>query len=264
MFEKTNYIDIHSHLNIAPLSEDTEGVLERMREKQVASIIVGVDYHTSKHAVTLAEGTLDLWATIGLHPTDNDSEIFDIEKYLKLAEHPKVVAIGECGLDYFRSQDSEMKQSQKELFLKHIELATRADKPLMIHARPSKGTVDAYEDTLDILEKIPNAPKANFHFFVGNIEIARRILALGGTMSFDGPITFSRDYDELIRFIPLESMHAETDAPFAAPAPYRGKLCEPWMVEEIVRKIAEIQGLDFEQVQVQLVKNAQQFFDLTK
>ncbi len=250
-----DFIDIHSHLNISPLSEDTEGVLARMKENNVASITVGVDFETSKQAIHIAE-SLDLWATIGLHPTDNDKEVFNYEAYLALARHPEVVAIGECGLDYFRNQDPEMKTKQEALFRQHIKLAQEAGKPLMIHARPSKGSMDAYEDVLNILENIPEAPKANFHFFVGNIEIAQRILAIGGTMSFDGPITFTTDYDEVIAFVPLESMHAETDAPFAAPAPYRGKTCEPWMVIEVVRKIAQIKGLSLDQVKQQLLQNA--------
>jgi len=263
MPEKTNfdYIDIHSHLNIAPLSEDLEGVLSRMKENNVATITVGVDLETSRHAVNIAEAG-ELWATIGLHPTDNDKEVFDYEAYKSLAQHPEVVAIGECGLDYFRNQDPQMKQKQETLFRQHIKLAQEVGKPLMIHARPSKGTMDAYEDVLKILESIPEAPRANFHFFVGNIEIAKRILALGGTMSFDGPITFTTDYDDVLAFIPLESMHAETDAPFAAPAPYRGQKCEPWMVVEVVKKIAQIKGLPLEDVRKQLIENAQHFFSL--
>jgi TatD DNase family protein len=255
-----NYIDIHSHLNLLPLSDDQDGVLLRMRKEEVGTITVGVDYETSRVAVEFAEANHDIWATVGLHPTDNENETFRMDKYLKLAEHTKVVAIGECGLDYFRNQDPLMKEKQHALFLQHIELATAVDKPLMIHARPSKGSMDAYEDVLAVLESRPSAPKANFHFFVGNIDIAKRILLIGGTMSFDGPITFARDYDEVIAFIPLDRIHAETDAPFAAPMPYRGKTCEPWMVTEIVKRIAEIKQEPLEKVQAQLIANARTFF----
>ena len=262
-----SYIDIHSHPNLSPLKDDQAAVLARMREKGVATITVGVDYETSAESIKLAEENNDIWATVGMHPTDNTAEVFDSEKYLKLAEHPKVVAIGECGLDYFRLPKPEeeiknIKDKQKALFVSHIEIAQKINKPLMIHARPSKGSMDAYEDTLEIFKNLETAPRANFHFFVGNVEIAKQILALGGTMSFDGPITFSKDYDEVIAFIPLESIMAETDAPFAAPAPYRGKTCEPWMVEEIVKKIAEIKGLDVEMVKKQLLANAENYFKL--
>jgi TatD DNase family protein len=274
-FMPFKFIDIHSHLNISPLKEDQDGVLLRMKEKEIATITVGVDYDTSLEALRLAEKNENMWATVGLHPNDNVNEIFDIEKYKNLVMNPKVVAIGECGLDYFRLVESgderlKTKEKQKELFQQHIELAKISGKPLMIHARPSKGSMDAYEDVIEQLlitndelqkegrEKI----KVNFHFFVGNVDIAKKILELGGTMSYDGPITFTDEYNEVIKYIPLESMHAETDAPFAAPVPYRGKTCEPWMVSEIVKRIAEIKNEPIEKVEMQLVENAKNFFGL--
>jgi TatD DNase family protein len=179
--------------------------------------------------------------------------------YTELAKQSSVVAIGECGLDYFRLPESEvesqkLKVRQKDTFMEHCKLAQEVGKPLMVHARPSKGSQDAYEDVLEILKEFRGI-KANFHFFVGNIEIAKKIIALGLTMSFDGPITFSRDYDELIKFLPIESIMCETDAPFAAPVPYRGKECEPWMVEEVYKKIAEIKNLPNDVIIEQINKN---------
>ncbi len=266
------YIDIHSHLNLEPLKKDRDAVLRRMHEHEVATITIGVDYETSKEAVEIAEAYDFIWAGLGLHPTDNTSEEFDIEKYKELAQNKKVVCIGECGLDYFRDQSEETKIRQKEIFRKHIELALAVDKPLMIHARPSKGTMDAYFDALEILEEHKNALvkgggnssalRGNFHFFVGNVEVAKRALELGFTMSFDGPITFARDYDEVIKFIPLDFIMAETDAPFAAPVPHRGKTCEPYMVTEIVKKIAEIKGLPESEVESAILANAKRVFGL--
>jgi TatD DNase family protein len=122
--------------------------------------------------------------------------------------------------------------------------------------------MDAYQDVLAQLGSRAPKLRANFHFFVGDVNIAKQILEIGGTMSFDGPITFTTDYDEVIKFIPLESIHAETDAPFAAPVPYRGKTCEPWMVEDVVEKIAEVKGMELEEVKMQLVENAKRFFKL--
>src|SRR3989338_4510781 len=183
-----NYFDIHSHLNLKPLYEKRADVLARMGEEGIGTITVGTDYETSKLAIGLAEENPDiLWATIGLHPNDNESEEFDYEKYLELARHPKVVAIGETGLDYFRldvsSQElvADIKQRQKDLFEQHIKLAMKLKKPLMIHARASKGTMDAYEDTLDILENYQLQTtnyklSANFHFFAGDLTIAKRIV----------------------------------------------------------------------------------------
>ncbi len=261
----TRYIDIHSHLNLEPLKADHDGVIARMRENNVSTVTIGVDYETSKEAVEIAEKYDFIWAGIGLHPTDNTSENFDISKYEKLAQNSKVVCIGECGLDYFRGADENTKEKQKEIFKRHIELAIKVGKPLMIHARPAKGSMDAYEDALDILEnykKENNSLSGNFHFFVGDVAIAIRALAIGFTMSFDGPITFTTDYDEVIKFIPIESIMTETDAPFAAPAPYRGKTCEPYMVCEVVKKIAEIKNLSVDDASEKIYLNAKRVFNI--
>lgn len=259
------YIDIHSHLNLSPLDEDRDGVIVRMVEAGVGTIIIGVDYETSQKAIEIAEKYDFIWAGIGLHPTDNTQEEFDIEKYKKLAENKKVVCIGECGLDYFRDQKEETKIKQKEIFKKHIELSLEIGKPLMIHARPSKGSMDAYEDALSILEEYKKTNEkliCNFHFFVGDIDIAKRAIGIGFTMSFDGPITFSNDYDEVIKFLPITSIMAETDAPFAAPVPYRGKINEPSYVVEIVKKISEIKNIPENEVIDALMSNTKRVFNI--
>ncbi len=257
------FIDVHSHLNLPEFDADREEQIKKLEELNIGTITVGVDYETSKEAVLLADENPNIWATVGLHPTDNDKEVFDYQKYKELAQHKKVIAIGECGLDYFHPGD---KEKQKDLFIKQIELAIEINKPLMLHCRPSKGSMDAYEDTLEILTTMSRRSldmRGNAHFFVGNINIAKRFLNLGFTMSFDGPITFSRDYDEVIKYLPLESILSETDSPFAAPMPYRGKRNEPAYVEEIVKKIAEIRGEDFEKVREVLVQNAMRVFKLS-
>lgn len=256
------YIDIHSHLGLLDPKEDTEMIISKMIEKEVGAIIVGVDYESSEKTLKIAEKYDFMWAGVGLHPTDNDKEIFILENYKKLAENKKVVCIGECGLDYFRDSREEVKLKQKELFGKHIELALASGKPLMIHARPSKGTQDAYEDVLTILENYKFELSGNFHFFAGNISTAQRILDIGFTMSFDGPITFTHDYDEVIKFIPIESIMCETDAPFAAPVPYRGKPCESWMVEEVYKKIAEIKNMPEAEVEEVITVNAKRVFGI--
>ncbi|MBP6908243.1 MAG: TatD family hydrolase [Candidatus Pacebacteria bacterium] len=259
------HIDIHSHLNLSQFDTDREEVIAKMKEEGVGTITVGTDYSTSVFAVELAEKHDNLFACIGIHPTDFVTETFEYEKMHTLAVHPRVVAIGECGLDYYREPTEEDRVRQKALFEAHIKLAQEVGKPLMIHARPRKGSMDAYEEVLDILEEskktYPNL-KANFHFFVGDMAIAKRVLALGCTMSFDGPITFARDYDEVIRMLPLESIMVETDAPFASPLPYRGKRCEPWMVSEIVKKIAEIKEMPVDEVASVLRSNAIKMFQL--
>ena len=272
--ERYSYVDIHSHVNDARFDGDIASVLARMRETEVASIVVGTDREMSARAIVLAEAHDDLWATVGQHPTDRREEIFDEEWYAKHAKHPKVVAIGECGLDYFRLKDDREKgllenmdreaDRQKELFERHMELAVSVDKPLMIHGRPESKSMDAYEDLLYILKNGQKAygekVRGNVHFFVGNIEIAKQFLDLGFTMSFTGVLTFTHDYDEMVRYIPLESIHAETDAPYVAPAPYRGKRNEPAFVAETVKAIARIKNEDQEKTRKILLENARRVF----
>jgi TatD DNase family protein len=155
-----------------------------------------------------------------------------------------------------------MTENQKKIFIEHVRLAKEVGKPLMIHARPTKGDMDAYVDVLDILEEEKYTGKVNFHFFVGDITIAKQIVERGWTMSFDGPITFSREYDEVIRFLPIESIMAETDAPFAAPEPYRGARALPVHVREIVSRLAQIRGEDEEFVRVKLLENIKRMFSI--
>ncbi len=261
------YIDIHSHLNLPEFKDDIETVVAAMHAHDVATIIVGVDQETSESAVAIAQTSSNLFACIGHHPTDNNTELFDIDFYRTLASNQKVVAIGECGLDYFRLKGdmAEEKKRQKEIFIKQIELALELDLPLMIHARPTKGTMDAYQDVIDVLKAHKKAnPKlrGNVHFFVGDISIAKEFLALGFTMSFTGVLTFSSDYDETVRFLPMESILCETDAPFVAPVPYRGKRCEPPYVREVVSRIAELKDLPLESVREALLANAKRVFAL--
>ena len=260
-----DYIDIHSHLNLPPLSENQEVTLAKMREMQVGTITVGTDMKTSKMAIDIAEQNPDLcFATVGFHPCDGfvPSHDSDWDELYNLAQHAQVVAIGETGLDYFRDQSEELKTQQTWIFKKHIELAVKTNKPLMMHVRASKGTDDAHYDALEILKSERYTGRADFHFFSGSRRCMEDIIAAGFTVSVDGPITFSHDYDDMIRACPIESLMVETDSPFAAPVPYRGKPCEPWMVVEIAKKIAELKQLDIETVRVQLRENTKKFFNI--
>ncbi len=260
------FIDIHSHLNLPEFKEDSDVVIAKLKALDMATIVIGVDKETSEEAVKIAEGRSNMFVGIGLHPTDNHKEEFDVEFYRALASNPKVVAIGECGLDYFRLRENIALEidRQKEIFKNQIELALEMNLPLMLHCRPNRGTMDAYEDVLEILESCSKEkkPRGNVHFFVGNEVIAKRFLDLGFTFSFTGVLTFARDYDDVVRFLPLDRILSETDAPFVAPVPYRGKRCEPQYVEEVVRKIAEIRGEDFEVVRSTLAQNAVRVFGL--
>lgn len=263
---KLSYIDIHSHLNLSPLYENREEVLQRMRDAGVGTITVGTGLQTSQRAVEIAHQNPGLcWATVGVHPCDcdNDGNIPDEwSQICSLATHPSVVAIGETGLDYFHNDTPELRALQTGVFKQHIELAISVDKPLMLHVRSSRGSDDAYYDALRILADIHYPGKANFHFFSGSRQCMQDIIAAGYTVSVDGPITFVSEYDEMIAACPLESLMIETDAPYAAPKPYRGKTCEPWMVTHVAERIAEIKQLPLEQVRMQLLENTKKFFGI--
>ncbi len=261
-------IDIHSHLNFSQFDEDRDAIIAKMKEEGMATISVGTDKKTSKEVVDLAAQHENLFATIGIHPTHIEEsegvwETFD-ESYYESLLSPKVVAVGECGLDYFRPPVNVDKQ--KELFVAQIDFAMKHDLPLMIHGRPSKGTMDAYEDIIEILlasrssHPASDALRGNIHFFVGDIPTAKKFLDLGFTLSFDGPITFVSDYDETIAFVPEDMIMAETDAPFAAPAPHRGKRNEPSYVTHIIKRIAEIRGVEEEYLAERMLQTAKRVF----
>ncbi len=254
------YIDIHCHLNLPEFDLDLEEVIARAKEKEVGMIVVGVDRASSEKAIRIAEVHENIWACIGLHPADNAAEIFDIDLYKKLASHKKVVAIGECGLDYFH-MPQEDKARQIEIFEKHIHLANELKKPLMLHIRNGKKGESAYKDALEILKKHAKV-HGDVHFFAGNLEEAHEFIKLGFRLSFTGVVTFTKDYDEVVKNIPLNMIMSETDSPYVAPVPYRGQRNEPVYVIEVVKKIAEIRGEDEDKVSKQLVENAGEVFKI--
>lgn len=259
------FFDAHSHIHGKEYDADRSEVISRMRASGVSTITVGTYLESSKKAVDLAEKEENVWATVGLHPTDTDED-FNFDEYKELASLEKVAAIGECGLDYFWQKELSERKKQRENFRKQIELALSVDKPLMIHSRPSRDSMDAYEDLLLILETSLASSTAklsgNVHFFVGDKDIARRFLDMGFTMSFTGVITFSGDYDEVIKYIPIESILSETDCPYVTPVPYRGKRNEPAFVPEVVKRIAEIKGISIDKAADTLFKNVGRIFNI--
>lgn len=252
------FFDVHTHVNDREYDADREVVILRALDAGVGMIQVGTDLEMSQKAIELAEKYENVYATVGLHPTDNTKEIFDYDVYKKLAEHPKVVAIGECGLDYFRMKPFDDAQGkQKSIFIKQIELAKETKKPLMIHCR------EAFKDLLEILRTIDYGlwtKSGIVHFFSGFIEDAKNLMDMGFSFSFGGVITFTRDYDEQIKFIPLEKILLETDAPYVAPVPYRGKRNESSYIIEVAKKIAEIKNTTLEEVASETTKNAKTIF----
>ncbi|MFA4890403.1 MAG: TatD family hydrolase [Candidatus Paceibacterota bacterium] len=265
--------DIHSHLNFHDFDKDREETIKRMQENNIWTICVGADGKTSQECVELAEKYENIYASVGLHP--NDDEIFDAEYYKKLAQHPKVVAIGECGIDLYRQKNDDLKR-QKDLFIKHIELALELNKPLMIHCRDAAPATpersdggQAHDDVINIVSSFRlHAPRlrGNVHFFSGTWEQAQRYFDLGFTISFAGPITFPpsgtgfNQYDETIKNAPIDKIMIETDAPFAAPAPQRGKRNEPIYVVEVAKKIAELKNMPVEEILKITAANALRLF----
>lgn len=260
---KFKYIDVHSHLNSTEYDTDRDAVIARMQEQGIATITIGTTLADSQQAVELADKYENIFACIGVHPVDEQKEVFDETAFAELVKHPKVVAIGECGLDYFRleGESLEEKARQKQLFEQQIQFALKYDKALMLHCRA------AYEDVLIILEsykKVYGAKlRGNAHFFAGDWEQALRFVAIGFTISFTGVVTFARSYDEIIKDTPIAMILSETDAPFVAPIPYRGKRNEPTYVPEVVRSLAQIRGEKMEDMAQTLVSNAERIFKLS-
>ena len=262
-------IDTHSHFNLKQFDADRNSAILRMNDVNVGTVCIGVDYFSSAFAIEIAKGTTNIWACVGQHPTEWesswDNQVINKEVFEKLAREERVVAIGECGLDYFREAEREHKKEQVVLFRAQIELAIKTDLPLMLHVRPMQGTMDAYEDVLRILSEYkishPNLI-GTAHFFVGNIDIAQQFLDLGFYISFSGVITIFPEYEDVVKFVPIDRILPETDAPFASPLQYRGKRNEPSYVSEVVKKIAIIQGLPLESVEKQLLENAKTLFKI--
>ena len=265
-----NYIDVHSHLYFPDYDQDREEEIQKMRDAKIATITVGVDFDSSQKSVELAEKYPNIFACVGEHPDHVAvGQVFN-ERLIDLAKHPRVVAIGECGLDYFRLDPAtaeESKAAQKKVFESHIDLALQTGKPLMLHVRPKdKVAFDAYRDTLDILESVAvkegEKLRGNAHFFIGDMDVLKRFLAIGFTVSFGGVLTFTHEYDEYVKYAPLTSILSETDAPFVAPVPYRGTRNSPLYVPDIIRAITRIRGEGEEIVQTTLRANAMHQFKL--
>ena len=268
------YIDIHSHLNFPDYESNRDEVLRRMCEEKVRTFTVGVNYETSKRAVELASQHHDMMrAVIGLHPIytsdtyasreEGKVEQFNVESFENLVGRNRdtIVGVGECGLDYFHA-DEEARKAQERAFRAQIEFAFSHNLPLMLHIRPSKGTMDAYEDALRILEGYREGGdlRGDVHFFAGNQEIAERFLSLGFYLSFTGVLTFTHDYDEIVKLTPIERIFSETDAPYVSPAPHRGKRNEPTFVIETIRRMAELKDVSVEELSQQIAKNVENLF----
>ncbi|HEK9103433.1 TatD family hydrolase [Bacillus pfraonensis] len=249
--------DTHSHLNAEQFEEDLQEVIVRMKEVGVSyTVVVGFDEGTIKKAMELAETYDFIYAAVGWHPVDaidmREEHLVWLEE---LAAHPKVVALGEMGLDYH--WDKSPKEVQKEVFRKQIQLAKKVNLPIIIHNR------DATQDIVDILEE-ENAAEVGgiMHCFSGSVEVAKQCIDMNFLISLGGPVTFknAKKPKEVAMEIPMEKLLIETDCPYLTPHPFRGKRNEPSYVKLVAEEIANLKGISYEEVAKVTTENAKSLF----
>lgn len=282
---ETRFIDTHAHLNLPAFAEDIDVVAGQCLAADVAVINIGTKQSTSARAVELATQYDHMYAMVGLHPIqtvpllhDEDEiggvavtakgEVFDTNFYRDLVKNAqgKVVGIGECGFDYYHTAPNTY-AVQEAAFIAQIHLANELGLPLMIHTRgPKPGEVSptgrsVYADVQAVLKQYAKVP-FNVHFYAGTYDEAKAFFEIGGTISFTGVITFAKVYEDIVRAVPLDLIHAETDCPYVAPVPHRGKRCDPTMVIEVYKKIAALRSEDEAYVRDTLRQNARRLYSV--
>jgi TatD DNase family protein len=262
------FVDSHAHLEMEQFRADREQVLARAREAGIETIVAigsGTGPGSLDCAIQLAERYDFLYATIGIHPHEAKlASDADFEEMAQLAKRPKVIAWGEIGLDYF--YDHSPRQVQQQVFLRQLSLAQAAKLPIVIHCRPSDNSDDAWQECLKLLREHWAASGLGgiLHCFTGTWAHAAQALDMGFMISFAGNITFPKAHQihEAAKQVPLDRMLIETDSPFLAPVPHRGKRNEPSFVREIARLLGELRGLSTEDVGLQTANNFYRFFSL--
>lgn len=263
-----NFYDTHAHLDFPDFASDLPEVIARARAAGISRLVsIGTDLESSRRCLQLAERFQEVYAVVGFHPGHVTEAPADIRSDLReLARQPRVAAIGETGLDYYRlpsgrggspEDDAHYKARQADLFRQQLEVAAEAGLNCVIHQRG-----DCLEDTLRILAPFAGRVRAVFHCFSGDLAALERILALGALVSFTGILTFKNGQnvrDALAR-TPLGQFMLETDCPFLAPVPYRGKRCEPAYVREIAAVAADVKGCTAEELSRATCAAAHSFF----
>ncbi|MFA9440257.1 TatD family hydrolase [Uliginosibacterium sp. sgz301328] len=251
------FVDSHCHIDFPDLAAQGEALFERMAAAQVThAMCIGVSFENLPRVMGTAQAHDNIFASVGVHPENTDCEEATVDKLLGFARHPKVVAIGETGLDYYWHKDKP--EWQRERFRAHIRAATACDKPLVIHTR------DAAEDTLRIMrEERADVPRGVMHCFTETQAVADAALEMGFYISFSGIVTFKNatTIKDVARTVPLERMLIETDSPYLAPVPYRGKQNEPSYVPHVAVEIARLRGISVDEVAEATTRN---FFALFK
>jgi TatD DNase family protein len=261
-------IDTHCHLSFKAFSKDCDEVIARARVADVAMITVGSQKDTSEKAITIAKENDGVFASIGFHPTHAGEEEFDYDWYVANSEAEKVVAIGECGIDFFHSNPSEkgVLKKQEEVFRKQIGIAKQKNLPVIMHARSSGAdtNLDAYSHVLRIV-KDENYSRCVLHCFGASWGVAEAFLGLGCLISFTGIVSFknaSDDLIEVVKKVPNDKFMIETDAPYLSPEPFRGEQNEPAYVEHVGRAIASIKQMDYDDIASITTKTAKEFFKI--
>jgi len=264
------FVDSHAHLEMDQFNADREPMIARAREAGIESIVAigsGTGPGSLDCGIQLAERHEFIYATIGIHPHEarlaNDD---DFAELIQLAKRPKVIAWGEIGIDYF--YDHSPRDVQQQVFLRQLQLAQAARLPIVIHCRPSDGTDSAWEECLTMLQEhwATSGLGGILHCFTGTWAHARRALDIGFMISFAGNITFpkAQQIRDAAKQVPLERMLIETDSPFLAPVPHRGKRNEPAFVKEVARQLGELRGVSTEEIGRQTSSNFYKFFKLSE
>jgi TatD DNase family protein len=249
--------DTHAHYDSGAFNADRDEILSSMPETNVGLIVdPGCDLKSSLDSISLAEKYAFVYAAVGWHPEDMDKlsdESFS--EMAKLITHPKCVAVGEIGLDYY--WDTEHKQEQKDLFIRQIELALDLDKPVIVHDR------EAHGDSFDIVSRYPNL-RGVFHCYSGSREMAEQLLKNGWYLGFDGPITYknARKSIEVLEMCPLDRIVIETDSPYLTPVPNRGKRNDSSNLKYVIEKIAEIKGMAAAEVEQIAFENGRRLYGI--
>ena len=262
------FVDSHAHLEMTQFDGDRGEVLERARAAGLETIVAigsGTGPGSLACGIELAERHDWILATIGIHPHEAKLAMdSDFEEMERLARHPKVIAWGEIGLDYF--YDHSPREVQHEVFVRQMELARAAKLPIVIHCRPSDGSDNAWQDCLHLMREhwAQSGLGGVLHCFTGQLEHMKRALDMGFIISFAGNVTFAKAQNirDAAREAPLDRMFIETDSPFLAPVPHRGKRNEPAFVVEVARQIADLRGLSPERVGEGTSRNFYDFFKL--
>lgn len=251
------YFDTHCHLDFEQFNSDREEVIERAKEQGVEYIInIGTNLESCKKVIEISEKHDFLFASIGIHPLDiSEYKLEDLKEIEKLVKNEKVVAIGETGLDFYYSKEN--KDKQKDFFIGQIEIAGKYNLPLVIHQRESKN------EMIEIIEKFKLPEKVVFHCFGGDLDFAQYCIKKNFYVSFTGILTFknAKNVKNVAKFYPIEKVMVETDAPFLAPYPYRGKRNEPFMVKYIVEEIKKIKE-EKEKIEKIIFENSVNFFNI--